>query len=133
MFRSGRRLFSIAAILMIVTAGLHTLGFASNVDKFHKDFASVDPPTQDAFWVLAFSMSITFTALGAMNLVAAALDASDRLIRALAWTNFLWLAAVCILSWIQHVAPPLILSAAIEVVIVADLIVKPSSKRKESS
>ncbi|HLW75358.1 MAG TPA: hypothetical protein VKS01_00210 [Bryobacteraceae bacterium] len=126
-FQSDRCLFSIAAILMLLNAGAHTMGITANLDRWHKELASLDQDGQNFFWCLAFTMSITFAALGALNLVVAASDASTRLIRALLWTNFFWVAAFAILSWRLSIVPGLALGVIIELVIVAGLIIKPRS------
>lgn len=127
MFRAGRRLFSIAAILMIVMAAAHTLGFAGNAAKFRQSLAPVGPEIQGAFWALAWGMSIIFSAIGLLNLVVAASDASARLLRALRWTNLVWMVAFTILCLAYTVIPPLILGIVVDVIIVADLILEPRS------
>src|SRR5436309_2649294 len=123
MWRPGRRLFSTAAVLMLLTAGVHTAGnLASGLqdDAERQVFASMgnlrsplgfgmSPSLKDIYWTLVFTMSITFAALGAINmLLAASTQISDSLLRRVAWANVLWVGVFLILAWIYQVPPPLI-------------------------
>lgn len=128
MFRSGRRLFSTAALLMILTAVVHTTAFLANAAKTQASLAPLDETLRAVFWSLAFTMSITFAGLGAMSLVVAASDAPDRLLRALGWVNFVWMGAVIILNIPLNVQPPIVFGVLVEVFVLADLIVKPKAR-----
>jgi hypothetical protein len=122
MWRNGRRLFSTAAVLMILTAALHTIGFASNRNTPDQQvFAATYPELHAIFWTLTFTMSITFAALGAISLVIASSDASDSLMNRVSWVNAVWLVAILILSAAYHVMPPLICAAVIAAVVVVSL------------
>jgi hypothetical protein len=121
MFRSGRRFFSIAAILMILTAVPHTLGFMMGPPPEWKSVLALNAELGAVFWVLAFTMSITFVALGAINLVIAAV-ADDRVVRLANWANFAWVGAFGLLSVHYWVMPPLISAAVIEVFVLAAMV-----------
>jgi hypothetical protein len=121
MFRSGRRFFSIAATLMILTAVPHTLGFLSGPPPEWKSVLALNAELRAVFWTLVFTMSITFAALGAINLLIAAV-ADDRVIRLMNWANFAWVAAFGLLSLHYWVAPPMISAAVIEVFVLAAIV-----------
>src|SRR6185369_7371921 len=83
MWRPGRRLFSTAALLMILTAAAHTAGNLASGPEDPAErqvFAAMDglrfplgmgmnPSLRDVYWELVFTMSITFAAIGVINLV----------------------------------------------------------------
>jgi hypothetical protein len=130
----GRRLFSTAAVLMILTAGAvwtrtlltilisgaHTAGsLASGM--------GMDPSVYDIYWDLALTMSITFAALGVINLlIAAAPSASGRLLRNVGWANAVWVAAFLILNAANRISPALICAGIVELFVIASLV---TSKR----
>ena len=69
------------------------------------------PSLMDIYWILVFTMSITFAALGVVNLVLAANpNASLRLLRSVSLVNALWVGAFLILAWSYRV-PPAFISA----------------------
>jgi hypothetical protein len=136
-FRPGRRLFSTAAILMILTAAAHTAGNVAprppnpTEQKLIADMSSyripmgmgMNPSVNDIDRTLVFTMTITFAALGVLNLLlAASLDATDRLLLRVTWVNALWVAAFLILCVAYQVPPPLISAVVIEVAVVGSLV-----------
>jgi hypothetical protein len=121
MFRSGRRFFSIAAILMILTAVPHTLGFMMGPPAEWNSALALNAELRAVFWTLAFTMSVTFAALGAINLVIAAV-ANDRVVRLTNWANFAWVGAFGLLSLHYWVTPPMISAAVIEVFVLAAIV-----------
>jgi hypothetical protein len=67
------------------------------------------PSIFDIFRDLAFTMSITFFALTAMNLLLGLhRDVSTRLRRAGAGLNLIWIGSFIALNWTYRVPPPLI-------------------------
>ena len=143
MWRRGRRLFTTAAILMVLTAAGHTIGNVAPIPQGpaeQKVFAAMDeyrqpmgfgmvPSMHDIYWTLVFTMSITFFALGLMNLVvAASADTSASLLRRLTWLNALWVGAFLILAWRYQVPPPLISAVIIEAVVAVSLILRPTKQ-----
>jgi hypothetical protein len=135
-WQRGRRLFSTAAILMLVTAVFHTAGnLQSPPDATRKLFAEMDayriplglgmtPSMLGIMSTLVFTMSITFVALGALNLVLAAYrESTARLLRSAAWVNVLWLAAFVVLCWEERVPPPLVFGVVTELFAIGSLVV----------
>ena len=133
-WKSGRRLFSTAAILMILTAALHTVGnmLASPDAAEGKVFAEMSglhftmglgmsPSLQDVYWVLVLTMSVTFAALGAINVVIAG-SPDTALVRRAAWMNAVWVAVFIVLCWIYRIPPPLISGVVIEAFVVGSLV-----------
>jgi hypothetical protein len=138
LWRPGRRLFSTAAVLMLLTAAAHTAGgLASRPENdFERQvFASMDslklpvgmgmnPSLLDAYGDLMFTMSVTTAGLGLLNLViASSKDATDRLLRSIGWTNAIWVAGFLALSWHYQILPPVIFATIIEVFVLAGLLV----------
>jgi hypothetical protein len=67
------------------------------------------PSLFDIFRDLAFTMSITFFALAALNVVIVQhRDTTPALLRAVTVLNLIWLAAFIGVCWIYAVPPPLI-------------------------
>jgi hypothetical protein len=136
-WKPGRRMFSTAALLMILTAAAHTAGnLASSPENpeeqklfaamsaFHEALGmGMNPSMQDIYWTLVFTMSITFAALGAINLsLAASADVSDGVLRRVSWVNLLWVGVFLVLSWKHQIPPPLISAVVIEFFVVASLL-----------
>ena len=136
-WKPGRRVFSSAAILMVMMAVGHTAGFLaagpSNPveEKLFADMGAVlnplglgmSPSVKDIYYGLAFALSITFAALGAMNLMLAAIaETPDRVLRAAGWINALWVAGFLILNWVYRVPPPLIVGTIVGIAVAASLI-----------
>jgi hypothetical protein len=136
-WRPGRRVFTSAAILMLVMAAAHTAGFLAAApsnpveERLFADMEAVrnplglgmSPSFKDIFFGLAFTLSTAFAGLGVMNLTLAAIpETPDRVLRAAAWVNALWVAAFLILSWAYRVPPPLIFGAIVGIAVAASLI-----------
>ncbi len=135
MWQRGRRFFSVAAILMILTALVHTAGNVAGGPPDPADTAvqavmqtrklalgmGMAPSVWDIYRTLIFTMSVTLTALGAVNLLLAA-DASTRLLRRVAWLNFLWVGGFTLLNLAYRVPPPLISGVLIEIAVLGSLL-----------
>jgi hypothetical protein len=136
-WKPGRRLFTSAAILMILMAAGHTAGFMVTAppntveQKLFADMEAMrnplglgmSPSFKDIFFGLAFTLSVAFAGLGVMNLVLAAIpETPDRVLRAAGWVNVLWVAAFLIVSWIYRVPPPLIFGTIVGIAVAASLI-----------
>jgi hypothetical protein len=143
-WKRGRRLFSIAAVLMILVAALHTVGnlmvrpdsaeeerVFAEMSSLHFPFGmGMNPSLKDVYWDLVFTMSITFAGLGLINVVAAASpDVPDRILRRMSWVNLLWVGASVVLNWMCRIPPPLISSVILELVVAASLVTTPRSQR----
>ena len=120
MFRNGRRCFSVAAILMILTAAAHTAG---NLSKFPErdTVLAINDEVRVGYWTLVFAMSVMLAALGGMNLIIAAV-ADDRVVTIISWANFVWVGAfglVCLHYWVP---PPLVCAGLIEVFVLAAIV-----------
>jgi hypothetical protein len=94
MFRRGRRLFSIASILMILTSIAHTLGhfqpdpqtaeFAnlkSTMQAYQIDMMGMKPSAYGILESLSLTLTIMLLMLGLQNLLVAAVDESGKMIR----------------------------------------------------
>ena len=78
---------------------------------------------KDIYFGLAFSLGLTFAALGVMNLVLAAIpETPNRVLRAAGWINALWVGAFLILNWVYRVPPPLIFGTILGIAVAASLI-----------
>ncbi len=145
-WKPGRRLFSCAAILMILLAIGHTVGFFGGgppgpaEERLLADMGALrnplglgmSPSVKDIHYDFAWSVTITFAALGLINLTLAAFPETPyRLLRCVTWLNVLWVAAFLTLSWIFRIPPPLIFSAALEALLVASLFPRYDESRSE--
>jgi len=141
-WKPGRRLFSTAALLMILTAALHTIGNLSArpetgaEEKVFTDMGNLhfplgmgmNPSLRDVYMDLVLTMSITFAALGLLNLaVAGVADASPEILRRMSWVNALWVGVFVILNVKYQIPPPLISGVVIELVVIASLLVRPKT------
>jgi len=94
MFRRGRRLFSIASILMILTSIAHTLGhfqpdpqtaeFAnlkSTMQAYQVDMMGMKPSAYGMLESLSLTLTIMLLMLGLQNLLVATVDESGKMIR----------------------------------------------------
>ena len=117
----GRGWFLAATILMGLTGAAHTLGqFGADppqlvpaLDAMRGATLSMGigmtPSIYDIFRDLAFTMSTTFFALTAMNLLLVyGVDATTRLRRTAAAINLVWLGVFIALAYGYHAPPPLI-------------------------
>lgn len=143
MWQPGRRLFSTAALLMILTAAAHTLGAVQpwpDGEAERRLIAEMrgyvvpmgmgmNPSMLDIYKDLSFTMSITLAALGVLNLVlASSRDATPRLLRNAGWVNALWVGAFLVLDYSYQLPPPLICSAAIELFVLLALFLPSGGK-----
>jgi len=141
-WKRGRRLFSTAAILMLLTAALHTIGNlagrpdAGAQEKVFNDMGNLhfplgmgmNPSLRDVYWDLVFTMSITFAALGLVNLVVAGCaEVGPDILRRMSWVNALWVGVFVILNVKYQIPPPLISGVVIELVVIASLLVRPKT------
>ncbi|HKQ72174.1 MAG TPA: hypothetical protein VJ810_00505 [Blastocatellia bacterium] len=130
MFRRGRRLFSVASILLILTAVAHTLGqfqpepqtpeFAnlkSTMAAYTFDMGmGMKPSVHAIFDSLSFTMSIMLFLLGLQNLLVAMVDESGKMIRRFALVNIIGVGALIALYWNYQIPPPLISFVIVEIV-----------------
>ncbi|MCI0388383.1 MAG: hypothetical protein MOB07_06410 [Acidobacteria bacterium] len=142
MFRRGRRLFSIASILLILTAAAHTLGqfqpppqtpeFAnlkSTMEAYTFDLGMGMKPSVNAiFDSLSFTMSITLFLLGLQNLLVAMVDESGKMIRRFALVNIIGVGALIALYWYYQIPPPLISFVIVEIAFLLAILI-PDRKR----
>ncbi len=124
--RPGRGWFLTATILLGVTGILHTIGqfggeepeLAGVLDAMRQTALpmgfGMSPSIYAIFRDLAFTMSVTFFALTAMNLVFVfAADATTRLRRIGAAINLVWLGVFIALELWCRVPPPLICAVVV--------------------
>jgi len=129
MFRRGRRLFSIASILLILTAVAHTLGhfqpepqtpeFAnlkSTMQAYQIDMMRMKPSAYGMLESLSLTLTIMLLMLGLQNLMVAMVDESGKMIRRFALVNIIGVGALIAISWFYRIPPPLISFAIVEIV-----------------
>jgi hypothetical protein len=129
---SARRLLSISAILMLLGAVLHTIGNLSpptdpaliKLEEAMNGYTfdagmSMHPSMRDVHMTLILTMSITFAALGILNLVLASAAIPDPLLRRIIRINAAWVAASIALCLYYKVPPPLISGVVIEIPLIA--------------
>ena len=136
-WKPGRRVFTLAAVLMVLMAAAHTAGFlvaAPMTPLEVKLFADMEamrnplglgmsPSFLEIYFGLAFTLSVAMAGLGVMNLVLAAIpETPGRVLRAVAWVNALWVGTFVILSWIYRIPPPLISGVIVGIAVAASLI-----------
>ncbi len=136
-FRRGRRLFSTAAVLLIVVAAAHTAGHVPLLFPKHPLPGALGtmaaertplgmgmaPSVLDIHLALVLTMSVTFVALGLLNLVvAAAGETAATTLRRLAWLDAAWVGALVALYAHYRIPPPLISAALVEVVLLSSLL-----------
>lgn len=136
MWRPGRRLFAVAAVLMILTAAAHTVGnvmegpvdpaeqrLTAAMESFRLDLGmGMRPSVKDIYTSLSFTMSITLAALGLINLVlAGSASVPDAVLRSVGWVNLIWVGVFLVLNWVCRIPPPLISAVLIEVAVVGAL------------
>jgi hypothetical protein len=136
-WRPGRRLFTVAGVLMILTSAAHTAGnlaggppepaqakVLATMAGYHIPMGmGMNPSIEDIFWSLTFMMSVTLTAVGVLNLIlAASADATDALLRRVGWFNAIWVAGFIALNVKYQLPPPLISGMLIEVFVLAALL-----------
>ena len=131
----GRRLFSTAAILMIVNAAAHMAGFlASQPDAKEQVVLTamnnlrqplglgMNPSMLDMFNALNAVVCITFAGLGILSLVVAGTTGTTaRLLRNVSLANAAWVVAYIAVSAIYRIPPPLIMGTVLEIFLVLHL------------
>lgn len=136
-WKPERRSFTAAAIVMLLMAAGHTAGFLGAAPsnpaeaKLFADMGAfrnplglgMSPSVKDLYFAFAFTVGITFAALGLINLVLAAIpETPNRVLRAAGWVNALWVGAFLSLSWVYRVPPPLISGTVLWIPVAASLI-----------
>jgi hypothetical protein len=127
--RQGRGWFIAATVLLGITGVLHTIGqFGPDPPELHSALTvardahfpmgmGMAPSLFDILMDLAFTMSITFFALTAVNLIFAFhADATNALRRTAAGVSVVWLLAFDALCYAYRIPPPLISGVVVTVV-----------------
>jgi hypothetical protein len=141
MFRPGRRLFSVAAILLIVVAGLHTMGhFAPApddpallaVEASMKGYRlelplGMHPSVRDVLSSLSLTMTVTLLLVGALDLLVA--RSALPSVRPFALANVVGVGALVALYWYHRISPPLVTLALVCLVFVLNLVL-PERRRR---
>ena len=141
MFRSGRRLFSIASILLILTAVAHTLGhfspesttpeftnLKSTMQAYQIDMMGMKPSAHGILQSLSLTLTIMLLMLGLQNLLVAMVDESGKMIRRFALVNIIGVAALVALYWYYRIPPPLVSFVIVEIVLLLAVLI-PDRKR----
>jgi hypothetical protein len=134
MWRPGRRMFTIACILLLLAAAAHNTGFLllkangpedQKVLDAMKDFHNqlgmgMSPSFFDLFLALAYSMTVLMVALGVTGLVlSASKSVSTSVIRTITWLYIGWVAAFTAIGYYYQVPPPLISGVVVELALIA--------------
>ena len=133
MFGRGRRLFSVAAILLIVVAGLHTMGHFSPppddpalraVEESMKGYRlelplGVRPSVADIVSSLSLTMTITLVLIGVLDLLVARSNVPS--VRPFALANVLGVGALVALYGTYRIPPPLVTLALVWLFVVLAL------------
>jgi hypothetical protein len=131
-----RRLLIVTAVLMLLCAAAHTAGNMvpptdpTEIELFRTMAAvhipaglGMTPSMLDVLYTLVLVMTLTFVALGVLNLVLAmAPDMTPRLLRRIILINAIWVAAFIALSAFYRIPPPLISGVVIEIPLLIALI-----------
>ena len=136
MFRRGRRLFSIASILLILTAVAHTLGhfqpeprtpeFAnlkSAMQAYQIDMMGMKPSAYGVLESLSLTMTIMLLMLGLQNLLVAMVDESGKMIRRFTIVNIIGVGALVALSWFYRIPPALISFVIVEIMFLLAILI----------
>jgi hypothetical protein len=121
-FSKGRRAFTLAAMLMLMTAMAHTLGgitpitdpdlrlLITQMSGFHLPLGlNWAPSVWDIYQNLMFTMSITFAGMGLLNAtLGASPDAPLGLLRRMSVVNLLWVAGFTALAAVFRITPSVI-------------------------
>jgi hypothetical protein len=134
MWRPGRRMFTVACILILLMALAHNTGFLmakssgpedekvlDAMKGFHNEMGmGMSPTTYDLFLALAYSMTVLMVGLGVTGLVlAASKSVSTSVIRTITWLYIAWVGAFTAIGYYYQVPPPLISGVVIEVALIA--------------
>jgi len=135
LFSRGRRAFSIAALLMLLTSVAHTFGNIQPVTDPDRrvlitQMAAIElplglnmqPSIWDIYQDLIFTMSITFLGLGLVNLtLGMSRSAPPELLRRVSWANLVWVAGFTLLSGAFQIPPSLISGVLILIAVLVSL------------
>lgn len=133
-FVSGRRAFSAASVLLLLTALAHTAGnwpiifpdvpwsgVLSAMAAEHTPLGiGMAPSMLDIHVALVLTMTVLLVALGAINLVVAA-GAGEEMLRRVLWIDVVTVGALVALYAFYRVPPPLLTFAVVESALVAAL------------
>jgi hypothetical protein len=131
-----RRFLIVSAVLMLLCAAAHTGGNMApptdpaEIELFRTMSAvhipaglGMTPSMRDVLFTLVLVMTITFVALGVLNLtLATAPDITPRLLRRVILINVIWVAVFIALSAVYRIPPPLISGVVIEIPLLIALI-----------
>ena len=136
MFRRGRRLFSIASILLILTAVAHTLGhfqpeprtpeytnLKSTMQAYQIDMMGMKPSAYGMLESLSLTLTVMLLMLGLQNLLVAMVDESGKMIRRFGLLNIIGVGALIALSWYYSIPPPLISFVIVEIVFLLAILI----------
>ena len=135
-FARGRRAFSLAAVLMLLTALAHTLGNIQPITNPEQRLLITQmavlrlplglgmmPSVWDIYQNLMFTMSVTFLGLGLVNLVLGAhRDATPALLRRVSWMNLVWVVGFTVLAAAFQITPAAISGVLILIAIAFSLL-----------
>lgn len=123
---AGRAWFITGTVLLALTGVLHTIGqFTPDEPPIAAGLAAMRasrlpmglgmaPTLFDIFRDLAFTMTVTFFAIAALNAVVAwHRETTASLLRAVALVNVAWIAAFIGICYVYAVPPPLISGIAV--------------------
>jgi hypothetical protein len=127
-FRWGRRLLAVAGVMVLIIAGLHTWGSVappppgSSAETITEEMAAVrlpmgmgmSPSTLDVMRSLALTMTV-FLAWAGLTTLAVSARGTGRDIRRRAWSGFVLMVALALVSWHYRVPPSLISFAVVAV------------------
>lgn len=134
MWRPGRRMFTVACILLLLATAAHNTGFlmlkatgpedARVLDAmkgFHNQMGmGMSPSFFDILLALAFTMSVLMAALAILGLfLAGSREVPNSLLRKVAWLYVLWMAGFTAVGFYYRVPPPIISGIVIEVALIA--------------
>jgi hypothetical protein len=133
-FASGRRAFSTASVLLLLTALAHTAGnwplifpgapwsgaLAAMAAERTPLGIGMAPSVLDIHVALVLTMTVLLVALGTINLVVAA-GAGEEVLRRVLWIDVAAVGALVALYAFYRVPPPLLTFAVVESVLIAAL------------
>jgi hypothetical protein len=144
MFGRGRRLFSVAAILLIVVAGLHTIGHfspppddaalraveAAMTGSRLELSLGMRPSVRDVLSSLSLTMTVTLLLIGVLDLLVA--GSAIASLRPFALANVVGVGALAALYGYYRISPPLVTLALVWVLFLVALLlpVRPGAPPK---
>lgn len=133
MFRKGRRLFSVAAISIVVIAALHTIGHFAGVPEPGSELAKVEalmhatkldlgagmsPSLGDIFAALSLFMTIALVGFASMMLAVASAG-SAKVVRAATVVATVINGAMVVVFGVYQILPPFVMLFITELILVA--------------